>query len=334
MAAAGELRKVLDELINVPKERLVRGELGAPSLEIEPVVDTMQLSLRRLSLGNLEGLPTNLIASLTRDLNNLHRSVQNMAQIDLSQASYSHQSRDVAIQRFQETFNAVAANISVGLALSESEQHLANAEQEVAKIVNRMAVKEEELRERQQHVNELVQEMSSLLTSAREATQQIAVSSHAKVFADEAKLNGEAADRWFTRAMLAIGVTLSFGGVLLWRAANYIPAGLDTGQTVQLAVAKVILFSVLVSASVAAIKVYRAQLHNQTINKHRQNALISFEAFAKTAGDDQTKSAVLIQATQCIFSPQHTGFISEDREQVGGYQILEIVRSLPTKPAP
>jgi hypothetical protein len=84
-----------------------------------------------------------------------------------------------------------------------------------------------------------------------------------------------------------------------------------------------------VSASIAATRIYRAQLHNETVNKHRQNALTTFEAFANAADDDLTKSAVLTQATQCIFSPQHTGFIADDRESTGYPQIFEMVRTIP-----
>ena len=73
---------------------------------------------------------------------------------------------------------------------------------------------------------------------------------------------------------------------------------------------------------------YRAHRHNFVINRHRLNALSTFEAFAKATDDQQIKNAVLLQATQCIFGPQPTGYISGESESEGYPQILEIVRGM------
>ena len=96
--------------------------------------------------------------------------------------------------------------------------------------------------------------------------------------------------------------------------------------TVQLALAKVIAFSILFSAVLWAGRIYRAHRHNYVVNKHRQNALSTFEAFAKASEDTPTKNAVLLQATQCIFSPQSTGYLPQEKEAEGSTQILEIIR--------
>ena len=84
----------------------------------------------------------------------------------------------------------------------------------------------------------------------------------------------------------------------------------------------------LVTSLVWTGRVYKAHRHNYVINKHRQNALRTFEAFVKAAKDEQTKSAVLLQATQCIFSPQPTGYLTHEAEPSGSPQILEIIRSM------
>ena len=77
-----------------------------------------------------------------------------------------------------------------------------------------------------------------------------------------------------------------------------------------------------------AAKIYRAYRHNCTINTHRQNALMTFEMFTNAAKDEQTKNAVLLQATQSIFSPQPTGYLSGDSEQGSNPQILEIIKNI------
>jgi hypothetical protein len=115
----------------------------------------MLQNLRRLAAGNLEALPLTLLDTLTRGVRNLSRATQGIAQIDLSQPSYSHSQRDHAIGSFQEAYGNVASNISTALTLSESEKRLDLAEQEVAKIVDRIAFKEEEVRSKQIEVYQL-----------------------------------------------------------------------------------------------------------------------------------------------------------------------------------
>jgi hypothetical protein len=51
----------------------------------------------------------------------------------------------------------------------------------------------------------------------------------------------------------------------------------------------------------------------------------------KAAVEDQAKDAVLIQATQCIFSPQQTGYVTGESEAGSIPQVLEIVRNLGSK---
>jgi len=64
------------------------------------------------------------------------------------------------------------------------------------------------------------------------------------------------------------------------------------------------------------------------LNKHRQNALNTFETFSKAAGTDtQTKNAVLLEATHAIFSNQQTGYLNQDGESDSPNRIIEIIKS-------
>ena len=85
---------------------------------------------------------------------------------------------------------------------------------------------------------------------------------------------------------------------------------------------------VLFMALVWCSKNYAAVRHNYIINKQRQNALSTFETFVKAAGDEdiQTKNAVLLQATQCIFSAQPTGFSNKNSDGDPSTKIIEIAK--------
>ena len=83
----------------------------------------------------------------------------------------------------------------------------------------------------------------------------------------------------------------------------------------------------LIFALIWAAKNYGATRHNYVVNKHHNNALGSFQAFATSAADAQTKSAVLIQATQSIFTPRASGYVKSDGENSPSSPIVEILRS-------
>lgn len=102
----------------------------------------------------------------------------------------------------------------------------------------------------------------------------------------------------------------------------------------QNAVSKGIILIGLLYFTITASKNYNAHRHNAILNKHRQNALQTFESFVKAAGDDQqTKNAVLLQATATIFSNQNTGYLAAGPEPEGASKIIEIIKGVaPSKP--
>jgi len=169
-------------------------------------------------------------------------------------------------------------------------------------------------------------EIEGTLEKVRRAAQEVGVAQHAIHFKDEAEANAASAKTWLKVTAVSAVLTLAFGVSSLIFIVTRTPEFTAT-QSVQLAIAKIIIFSVLVTATLWSGRTYRAARHNYVVNKHRQNALSTFETFAKAATDDATKSAVLLQATNCIFSAQQTGYISQEESEGGGYpHILEIVR--------
>jgi hypothetical protein len=48
--------------------------------------------------------------------------------------------------------------------------------------------------------------------------------------------------------------------------------------------------------------------HNEIVNRHRQNALLTFKALVDAAGQKEAQDVVLSYAAACIFAPQETGY--------------------------
>ena len=62
-------------------------------------------------------------------------------------------------------------------------------------------------------------------------------------------------------------------------------------------------------ALVISIRVFAAEKHNATNNRHRQTALQTFASFQHATDRPELREAVLLQASQAIFSPLATGYI-------------------------
>ena len=110
-----------------------------------------------------------------------------------------------------------------------------------------------------------------------------------------------------------------------WPARSRIGPSSDT---IQFVAARIILFGVLSYALVSAVRIYRAEAHNQVVNAHRHHALRTFETFTAASSDDATRNAVLMQATQCIFSHRPSGFGQREDDAAPQSQVLELTRNV------
>jgi hypothetical protein len=169
----------------------------------------------------------------------------------------------------------------------------------------------------------------------KETVQKATVAKEAVHFMEAAKSYNTVAYVWLSVTAVLSLITFIFA----WNSYKYYEElvklsfaekgiGLSAAQSIQLGVAKLFLFSLLVGGIIWCGRNYRAHRHNYVVNKHRQNALSTFDTFVNSAQDQQTKSAVLLQATQAIFVPQPTGYISQEGESGSLPQVFEIVRNV------
>jgi hypothetical protein len=125
-------------------------------------------------------------------------------------------------------------------------------------------------------------------------------------------------------------------GLWLFYAADQSGKPLDVPvpALVQSALQRLFVLSLLYYAIVFSVRNFSAARHNMVVNLHRRNALIAFEAFVDSASaDQQTKNAVLLQATKAIFDAQPSGFLKNDNDTPQpSSQVIEIFKAAASKP--
>lgn len=321
------LETSLQALKAATPESLVRTEQLGTALDFSQGIEVFARTLglfRSLHESSLDNVPHDTLIRLTQFANEAANTFKQIQTFDPLGQSNPAAVRDSLIQQvatqyqswFPQIAPVIAYSIRRGTDFERLERDARSAVEELNRIKRDMDVK----------AASIVSEAQATLEQVRRAAAEVGVAQHAVHFTHEAAAHLSRGGRWLWATGVLATLTLAFSG---WTVYYYATTSLNmsTSQSLQLAVSKLVLFSLLYYGIVWSSRMYRSQWHNHVVNKHRQNALSTFETFVKAASDDQTKNAVLLQATHCIFAPQATGFVAHEGDSTANPQILEIVRS-------
>lgn len=168
---------------------------------------------------------------------------------------------------------------------------------------------------------------NSLLDSQKQLTAKTGIVAYASYFENEATQHEKDAAKWrWATILIAIGA-LGLSGYFYFKPiffSDNISQWIIIAQALS---ARVIALAVIFYMLIWAAKNFSANKHNVIVNRHRGNALKSFEAFVKATDEDSTtKNAVLLQATQCIFSAQNSGYSTKETESISPLKFIEIFK--------
>ncbi len=163
------------------------------------------------------------------------------------------------------------------------------------------------------------------LSAIRSVASEQGVSQQAHYFRDEAQSQETLANSWlqytyrFAAALGCFAVLSLFLHKFEWIKPD------NTAEMFQLVTSKVLIFTVLGYMLILAAKNYTTHKHNAVVNRHRQNALLTYRALVTAAEDTGTQDIVLAHAASCIFSPQDTGFShGKSESSTGSKSVLEL----------
>jgi uncharacterized membrane protein (DUF485 family) len=155
---------------------------------------------------------------------------------------------------------------------------------------------------------------AEILDEVRSAAAEQGVSQQAKYFKEEADLHATEAEKWRDRTA-AMAIAVGFYGLLMlfmhkwaWLAPS------DLYETIQFTVGKVVVFFVLTYVLVLCAKNFLSNRHNQIVNRHRQNALMTYKALVDAGASSEARDIVLNHAASSIYRLHETGYT----QAVGG----------------
>jgi hypothetical protein len=164
------------------------------------------------------------------------------------------------------------------------------------------------------------------LESIRSVAAEQGVTQQAIYFKTEADNNETEAGTWKDNTIKVSWLLGAYAIFSLFLHKIPFIAPVNTYETVQMAVSKVLIFAVISFILYLFAKNFIAFKHNAIVNRHRQNALLTYKALVEAAGDNQQASdAVLIQAASCIYAPQPTGYTSSNADGQGAKSVIELL---------
>jgi hypothetical protein len=323
-----QLKNLLAEVSSIQAGDLVRSAELGPGLNFENGVIFFSRTLRLLhSLddANLEDVPYQKLEPLRAQVQQARDVFNEVKDFNLTKFPNNPiAQRDSIVNRVRDQYDQLFESAAPIIAYTiRKGTDFAKLEEQGRAALSRIDSFAEEQKKALEAARASAEQ---LLEDVRRFAREAGVSQHAIHFKEEADQNQQDAGKWLI-ATVWLGVsTLAVGLGFVFIYFRTLTTWSPT-QNLQISISKIIIFSVLLTATLWAGKTYRALRHNAIVNRHRQNALTTFQTFAEAAIDPATKDAILLQSTQCIFSPQQTGYISGDPE--GGIpQVLEIVRNL------
>ena len=138
------------------------------------------------------------------------------------------------------------------------------------------------------------------------------VGTQSLVFKTEAEANTGRATRWLRATIVLTVAALTWAVLafsLFFETGELSTSELSTSETIRSSLARLLVFSLLAFGVGFSSRQYSAARHNETVNRHKQNALQTFEVFVQGTARSDVKDAVLLAATRSVFAPHASGFL-------------------------
>ena len=330
MAADAQIQQLKNEIRAVlvhDRESLIRrpkwGEISfePAKRDIDRVFDLLQY----LDVLPLEYIPDGIISQIINAILSTKTQIERIDKFNIQESNPGAVKNDLVAQIHTQADGLyTCASIWVPfLAYQKGDvatniSQLTRAVEEAGKIIDD-AKAQIELKNR---------EVDIIVTKAREASGKAGAGVFTEDFQRESIANLGRARVWLRSTWILALVTLIAAG-LMWLLAE---PNLDDKLLWQKLSTKLAVLVLMLSATGWCAKIYKALLHQSTVNRHRALSLQTFQAFSSAASDPQTKDAVLMQATKSIFSDMGTGLVdTSSASGEGEVKILEVMKSFMPK---
>ena len=299
-------------------EKLKRPDLSHQKRDFEIVYDDL-LAVYELLRGILMSpresfldLPNDDVQKIRTYLGQFWELTNTILRLGSSISKDRHTEISQQILQFYDEVKQQLGQVVTHLKSKKSEQLETQVNTTVAEAMEELKTEKDLLRNQRQEAEEnesaRQKEFAELKNKLEDELTKETVSKHKKIFAKQADEHRRVSLKW----LIATGVLIvAFGAVFYWLFETLRLGGTEWVGVLQNVFTKGFLLTLIYFVLNRSIKNYSAQKHLEVVNRHRQNALDTFDDFFESAGNNpETRHAVLIAATDAIFDANQSGYLS------------------------
>lgn len=309
------IEKPIDELVSNPNWGTINFEEARPDLE------KFFSILNHLKLLPVDLLPDQAISTIIEQGKPLFNIVESMKKFTIEQANPLDQKNNLVAQ-LKPNVDSFYTHTHLWIPfLAYQKGDIQRNIQELNRTVKESSAL---LETAKGEVEKKQGEIDKIIVAAREASASVGVGHFTADFLAEADEQEKKAENWLKATAWMAGITLLAAG-----ASMFYHPSLETSQLIQLTSSKLIMLGLLFTATVWCGKLYKAAKHLEAVNKHRSNALKTFQAFTNAANDNAMRDAVLMETTKSIFALTPSGYLDGDGgHSDSGVKVVEVVKNV------
>ena len=317
-----DLNTIIEQLLKINPNDYVRADELGKALSFEaciPLFERIMKLLKDFYECDLEDIPYDFLNSVKSPLNEIQRSFEQIRTFNVTSGSNPANEQQGFINSLKNAYESCFRTMTPLISYSASRKTNSEILSQAGAILSDLKRIQSQTAEAK---SKILDDANETIGKVRQIALEVGVSQHAVHFKNEADDHIRVSRHWLI-ATIGVAILTACWGI----GSFFITPSTEPTIAIQYILSKIIILSALYYGLVWSARNYNAHRHNYVVNRHRQNALTTFETFAKAAAQDfDTKNAVLLQTTQAIFSNQPTGYIIKDNESESPNKIIEILR--------
>jgi len=330
MAQQNEISKLLETIDScLPSnidDLVLNSNWGNINFEISrPSVQVMVQLLTSLKNLPIELIPDNIFYEIQQITQGVSGTLQQMKAFTIDQGD-PRGVRDAVNNQLKQQVDALTVVLAPWIPYLAYQQ--GDIQKNISKLRETLTQAETMIANAKNEIASKAEEIDEIIIVAREASATAGAAHFTQDFAKEAESFESSAGSWLiTTCVFAVATIASLLAFLYFYT---LPSEATSAQIFQYATSKFVIVGLLFAATAWCGKLYKSSKHQASINKHRANALKTFQAFTKAAGDDDTRNAVLLETTRSIFALAASGYLDEAGKSAESHvNVVDVLRRIP-----
>lgn len=292
-----------------PKTLERKSDLGSAfelSAAIPPAMRLVEL-FKLLPIGTLDYFADRELAIIQASSDSIFKLFSTALEFDPTKEAEPNHRRMSLISSLQEAYQPNFSSLSplISFAVART-ANLVSLADEGRAIIQRI---DDETKELYSQIEERGGDVEKILEEARKNLAEQGVSKEAHHFKTQA-------DNHETQAKVWQNTTIKWAFVLgiyalltlfMHRISWIAPA--NGIELVQVTLSKILIFGVIAYMLSLSAKNFLSNRHNEIINRHRVNALMSYRSIVEATNSPQASDIILQQAALAIYTFQDTGYV-------------------------